>query len=142
MSRTELTSRQKVYGLLGAMAVLAVVIGLGLLLRARAPGNMGVGFLQGAAVGVLAVIVMAWRLTRDPDGATTFERAFTQQGDEREDEVLTRALAVLGLLSFPLTSAAVIAIGLGAEVPMILFFLLIAQLLVGAAAFVTYSRLM
>ncbi|MCK0111874.1 hypothetical protein MWU75_06950 [Ornithinimicrobium sp. F0845] len=140
MSTTEMTGRQKAAVLLLMMVVLGGVILLGLVLREHGPGNMGTGFLQGAAVGVVGVAVMAWRVTRHPDRATTFERAFTQQGDERDDAVLTRALAVLGLAAFPLTGAAAIAIALGLDVAMVLALLLIAELLVGVIAYAVQSR--
>jgi hypothetical protein len=83
---------------------------------------------------------MAWRVTRRPDRATTFERAWTQTGDERDDAVLTRALAVLGLLAVPLTGGAAIAIGMGAAVEMVLALLLMVEVAVGAAAFVVVDR--
>lgn len=140
MSTSELTGRQKAGVLLVMMLVLGVVIVVGLLLRQHGPGNMGTGFLQGAAVGILGVGVVAWRVTRAPDRVTSFERAFTQQGDERDDAVLTRSLAVLGLLAFPLTGAAAVAIGLGAEVEMVLGLLLIGQLVVGVVAYAVQSR--
>lgn len=139
MSTTEMTARQKAIALLTVMVALGAVIVVGLLLREHGPGNMGTGFLQGAAVGVLGVGVVAWRVTRSPSRATSFERAFSQQGDERDDAVLTRSLAVLGLAAFPLTGAAAVAIGLGAYVPMVLTVLLVAQLLVGAVAFAVIS---
>ncbi|QDO88555.1 hypothetical protein FNH13_09560 [Ornithinimicrobium ciconiae] len=140
MSTTELTGRQKAIALLVMMLALGAIIVVGLLLREYGPGNMGTGFLQGAAVGVIGVAIVAWRVTRSPDRATSFERAFTQQGDERDDVVLTRALAVLGLLAFPLTGAAAVAIGLGASVEMVLALLLIGQVLVGAVAYAVQSR--
>lgn len=140
MWTSELTARQKTGALLGVGLLLAVVIGVGLLLREHGPGNMGTGFLQGAAVGLVLAGVALWRVSRAPDQASTFERAFTSTGDERDDALLTRSLAVLGLAAFPLTGAAAIAIGLGAEVMMIIFFLLIAQLAVGAVAYVMISR--
>lgn len=140
MWTSELTARQKTGALLGVGLLLAVVIGVGLLLREHGPGNMGTGFLQGAAVGLVLAGVALWRVSRAPDQASTFERAFTSTGDERDDALLTRSLAVLGLAAFPLTGAAAIAIGLGAEVMMTIFFLLIAQLAVGAVAYVMISR--
>ncbi len=140
MSRTDLTALQKASVLFVVMCLLALVIGVGLLLREHGPGNMGTGFLQGAGIGVVAVVVMTWRIMRNPDGLSTFERAFLQQGDERDDAVLTRALAALGLLALPLTGAATIAIGLGAHVFMTLFVLLIAQIGVGAVAFAVIAR--
>lgn len=140
MSTTEMTARQKAIALLVMMLALGGVIVVGLLLREHGPGNMGTGFLQGAAVGVLGMAVVAWRVTRRPDSATSFERAFTQQGDERDDEVLTRALAVLGLAAFPLSGAAAVALGLGAGVPMVICLLLLAQVLVAVVAYAVTAR--
>ena len=101
---------------------------------------MGNGFLQGAAFGLVLAGVGLWRALRRPESATSFERAFTQTGDERDDAVLTQALAVLGLLAFPLTAVATIAIGLGAQVEMVLALLLFAELGVGGAAFFVINR--
>ena len=140
MSTTEMTARQKAAALLATMALLALLITVGILLREHGPGNMGTGFLAGGGVGVVAVAVVAWRVTHNPDGASTFERAFTQHGDERDDAVLTQALAVLGLATFPLTGAAAVAIGFGADVPMVLALLLMAQLVVGALAYAVIVR--
>jgi hypothetical protein len=140
MSTEPLTARQRgavVLVLLGALALLA---GTGLLLQEHAPGNMGTGFLQGAAVAAVAAAAMAWRVSSRPGSATTFERAWTQSGDERDDAVLTRALAVLGLLAVPLTGVAAIAIALGALVEMVLTLLLVAEVAVGAVAFAVISR--
>lgn len=140
MSTDRYTGTRK--ALVSAMlpTALVAVIATGLLLREHAPGNMGIGFLQGAAIGLLAVGVGAWRLRRTPERATTFERAWSQTGDERDDAVLTRSLAVLGLLSFPLIGAAVIAIGLGGAAEMVLTLLLLAELAVGAVAFAVNNR--
>ena len=139
MSTDQLTgSRPLVLGAAGATVTLLVVTGL--LLREHAPGNMGLGFLQGAGVALLAVAVMTWRVARRPDRATTFERAWTQTGDERDDAVLTRALAVLGFLAVPLTGGAAIAVGLGAAVETTLALLLMVEVAVGAAAFVVINR--
>lgn len=134
------TPKQKAVTTGLVLAGLTVLIVTGLLLQEYGPGNMGSGFLAGGAVGIVAALVGLWRITRRPDSATTFERAWTQTGDEREDAVLTRSLAVLGLLSFPLTAAAAIAIGLGAAVEMILALLLLAEILVGAVAFAVINR--
>ena len=119
---------------------LAVVLTLGLLLREHGPGNMGNGLLQGAALGLVLAAVMGWRLARRPERVTTFERAWSQTGDERDDAVLTRALAVLGLAAFPLTAAAAIAIAFGASVEMCLALLLFAEVGVGALAFAVVAR--
>lgn len=139
MSTRELTARQRATVLLSVMVLVAALVSVGLLLQEHGPGNMGTGFLQGAGVALVASAVVFWRVSRHPQRATTFERAFTQAGDERDDALLTRTLAVLGLAAFPLTSAAAVAIGLGADVPMMLFFLLVAQLAVGTTAFVVIA---
>lgn len=140
MWTSELTARQKTMTVAGILLLLAIVVGVGLLLQEYGPGNMGTGFLQGAAVGVVAFSVILWRVWRAPENASTFERAFLSSGDERDDALLTRALAVLGLAAFPLTGAAAILIGLGLEAMMILVFLLVAQVAVGAIAYVVISR--
>lgn len=140
MWTSELTARQRTATVLGLMVLLAAVVGIGLLLREHGPGNMGTGFLQGAAVGLVVFGVVLLRVSRAPEKASSFERAFTSSGDERDDALLTRALAVLGLAAFPLTGAAAVAIGLGADVAMILFFLLVAQAAVGVAAYVVIAR--
>jgi hypothetical protein len=140
MSDDALTGKKPALALGAAAAGLAVLIAVGLLLRQHAPGNMGVGFLAGAGVALVGVGVMAWRVSRRPAGASTLERAWTRTGDERDDAVLTRALAVLGLLAFPLTGAAAIAIGLGAAPEMVLTLLLAAEIGVGAVAFAVVDR--
>lgn len=88
----------------------------------------------------MGVSLAVWRSTTRPDAATTFERAFTQTGDERDDAVLTRALAVLGLCTLPLTGVAAIAVALGADHAMVMALLLFGQLAIGATAFVTINR--
>jgi hypothetical protein len=138
MSRADLTTRQKSLAVVIGLAAMALLVAIGLLLREHAPGNMGLGFLQGAGVALLGLAVVAWRVSRQR--ATTFERAWTQTGDERDDAVLTRALAVLGLLSFPLTGVAAIAVGLGAEVFMVVALLLVGQAVVLAASFWVINR--
>jgi hypothetical protein len=140
MSTDRRTGTQTALALGAVLALLALVIATGLLLRQYGPGDMGAGFLQGAAVALVAVAVMAWRVRRRPGAATTFERAWTQTGDERDDAVLTRALAVLGLLALPLTGVAAVAIALGAGVEMVLALLLVAEVGVGATAFAVVGR--
>jgi hypothetical protein len=140
MSTEKLSARQRALVLGAVLAGVTVLVAVGLLLREHGPGNMGTGFLTGAAGAVVVAAVMLWRARRRPQTATTFERAWTQTGDERDDAVLTRALAVVGLLAVPLTGVAAIAIGLGALVEMALTLLMAAQLLVGAVAFAVVSR--
>lgn len=140
MSTTETTTRRKGLVLLLIAIGLTAVVGIGMLLQEYGPGNMGTGFLSGAGVGIIAVLIMAWRVAHAPLKATTFERAWTSHGDERDDVVLTKALAVLGLLSLPLTGAAGIALGLGADVALVLFLLMTAELLTGVIAFTVTAR--
>lgn len=120
--------------------LLGALLATGFLLREYAPGGMGNGFLQGAAVALVAAGVMWWRVSRRPERASTFERAWTQTGDERDDLVLTRALAVLGLLALPLTAVATVVIALGTPVAATLAVLLVAQPVVLAVSFVTIDR--
>lgn len=136
----ELTARQKSIGLLAFMTLLVVIVCVGLLLQEYGPGNMGYGLLSGAAFGLVVAAVGLWRASRHSDRATTFERAFTQTGDERDDALLTQALAVLGICAVPLTGVATIAIGFGADVEMVLFFLLVSQVAVGTVAFAIQAR--
>ncbi|MDT0530259.1 hypothetical protein RM555_14805 [Micromonospora sp. DSM 115977] len=140
MSTDRHTDKRRALALGVGLAIMALLVAVGLLLREHAPGNMGVGFLLGAAGGLIGVAVMAWRLGRRPERTTVFERAWSQSGDERDDAVLTRALAVLGLLALPLTGATGIAIGLGAAVEMMLALLILAEVLVGATAFAVINR--
>ena len=140
MSTDRPAAKQLATFLLVFGGTLAVVLTLGLLLREHGPGNMGDGLLQGAAFGLVLAAVMGWRLVRRPERVTTFERAWSQTGDERDDAVLTRALAVLGLASFPLTATAAIAFAFGASVEMCLALLLFAEAGVGALAFAVVAR--
>lgn len=137
MSRSEHPGRNAIVVRL-VLAVPLVVVGL--VLQDRAPGNMGNGFLTGGLVALVGFGLATWRSSRDPESATTFERAFTQLGDERDDAVLTRALAVLGITAVPLTGVAAIALALGADTPMVMALLLAAQLGVGAVAFLRVNR--
>lgn len=132
MSPDVTTRNQKAVAGVGFAALLAGVLAVGLLLREHGPGNMGNGMLVGAGIGLVAVVLVLVRLARHPERATTFERAWSQTGDERDDAVLTRSLAVVGLLSLPLTATAAVAVALGVEPEMALALLLFA--LVGALA--------
>lgn len=140
MSTNTYTSKQKAAVLGLVVAGLPGLIVTGLLLQEYGPGNMGAGLLVGGAVGVVAALIGLWRITKTPSQASTFERAWTQTGDERDNAVLTRSLAVLGLVAFPLTAIAAIAVGFGAAVEMVLSLLLLAQALVGAVAFAVINR--
>lgn len=122
-----------------ALAILVAILGLVtiavVLLRKHDPGNMVPGFLVGLGIGIAGALVMAWRVLRRPERATTFERAWTQTGDEREDTLLTRALAVVGLASLPLIGVATLAIGFGAEPPMVMTLLMGTLFVTGVSSF-------
>ncbi|WP_019484056.1 hypothetical protein [Arthrobacter sp. TB 23] len=140
MSTSTYTSKQKAAVLGLVLAGLTGLIVTGLLLQEYGPGNMGAGLLAGGAVGLVAALIGLWRITKTPSRVSTFERAWTQTGDERDNAVLTRSLAILGLLAVPLTAIAAIAVGFGAAVEMVLALLLLAQALVGAVAFAAINR--
>ena len=141
MSRTESTrARRRAAAIAGIGAGLVIVVTGGILLRQHGPGNIGNGFLGGGSLAVAAVAFAAWRSLTRPDRASTFERAFTQSGDERDDAVLTQALAVLGICSLPVTGVAAVTIALGADPAMVMALLLFAELAIGAASFVVVDR--
>lgn len=139
---TESSTRQRVALPLGLAFGIAVLVSGGLLLREYGPGNMGNGFLVGGLIAIVLAGLSWWRSTTGPHTATTFERAFTLTGDERDDAVLTRALAHLGMWTLPLTGIAAAAIGVGAPVHMILALLMFGQLAVATVAFVVINRRM
>lgn len=140
MSTSETSAQKKAGALVAVTAILVAIVGIGLLLQEYGPGNMGNGFLQGAGVGLLGAGVMFWRVWRRPESTTSFERAFTSSGDERDDALLTQTLAVMGLAAVLLTGAAAVAIGLGVHAPMVAFFLLVSQLAVGVVAYAVIAR--
>lgn len=137
---TDLTLKQQAIAVGLFLVAIAVLVTAGLLLREYAPGNMGNGFLGGAALAVVASAVALWRVMRRPERSTTFERGWTQAGDERDDAVLTRSLAVLGLLAVPTTGIAAIIIALGVQAVATLGVLLFVQIAVFAAAFTMINR--
>lgn len=140
MSTNELTLKQKALAVGLCLLVIALLVTVGLLLREHAPGNMGNGFLGGAGIALAGFAVVAWRAARRPERATTFERGWTQQGDERDDVVLTRSLAVLGLLAVPTTGVAAVLIGLGVTPIATVAVLLFVQIGVLAVAFAVINR--
>jgi drug/metabolite transporter (DMT)-like permease len=138
--RTDLPARRHAL----AIGILAVILGLVtvtvVLLREHAPGNMVPGFLVGLGLGIAGALVMAWRVLRRPDRASTFERAWTQTGDEREDKLLTRSLAVVGLVSLPLIGVATFAIGFGAQTPMVMTLLMGSLFVIGVFSFAIFNH--
>ncbi|MFS8522079.1 MAG: hypothetical protein FWJ87_12020 [Micromonosporaceae bacterium] len=137
---TESSARQRVAVPLSLALGIAVLMSGGLLLREYGPGNMGNGFLAGGLIAIAVAGLSWWRSTTRPHTATTFERAFTLTGDERDDAVLTRALAHLGVCTLPLTGVAAAAIAVGAPVHVVLALLMFGQLAVVTVAFVVINR--
>lgn len=136
---TSLRSRP-ILVILTSVLPLAIVLLGWLALRGNSPGNMAGGYLAGGLIATAAAWFMMWRAILRPQRASPFERAWTQTGDERDDAVLTRALAVVGLLSFPLVGVAGGALGLGVDPAMTLTLLLLAQCLLLAGSFVVITR--
>ncbi|MHA7287746.1 hypothetical protein ACX80I_15850, partial [Arthrobacter sp. MDT3-44] len=60
--------------------------------------------------------------------------------DEREGTLLTRALAVVGLVSLPLTGTATLAIGFGAEAPMVMTLLMGTLFVIGVSSFAVFNH--
>lgn len=121
-------------------STVAVVVPCALLLREHGPGHMWLGFIIGGAIASVGGLIAGWRVYRRPDRATAADRALVHAGDERDDTVLTRSLAVVGLLALPLASGACIAIAVDADALAVagaLTFALLAALIV---AFTVYSR--
>lgn len=140
MSLDVSTGRRKAVAIGGFVAVLGVILAVALILREHGPGNMGNGMLVGAGLALAAAAVVFARIQLGPEQATTFERAWTQTGDERDDAVLTRSLAVVGLLSLPLTGLAAVVVALGVDPEMALALLLFGLIGILAVAFTVIHR--
>lgn len=141
MSKTETDSaRSRLALFIGFAVAIVVLVAGGLVLRAYGPGNMGNGFMAGGGVALVAVAIAGVRVMAGR--GSTFERAYTQMGDERDDLVLTRALAVVGITSIPLVAAGLVVVAIGLD-PIITIGVLFAVLLaVAALSFVVINRRM
>lgn len=141
MSKSKrLMGKQKAYALFGLALAVTLVLIVGMWLQEHGPGNMGRGFVSGGLIALVGMTLAVWRASKGPNAATTFERAFTQTGDERDDAVLTHALAVLGLSSVPLTGVAAVALALDVDPAMVMALLLFGQIAIGAVAFIVINR--
>ncbi|MDM8084035.1 hypothetical protein QUV83_04565 [Cellulomonas cellasea] len=121
-------------------AVLVTAAALIATLERWGPGNLGRGVAVGCLIGAALGGVALWRGTGRPDSATPGDRLCAGSGDERDHAIATRAFAVVGVSALPLTSAATLAISLGAPVAPSLFFLVVAQLAFGYGAFALVTR--
>lgn len=115
-----------------AFLVAAFVLVTGtLLLMSYGPGNMGRGFAVGGSLALAGFTFALWRAARRPQNASSFERVFTQTGDERDNMVATQAFAVVGVVSIIATSFATVAVAIGA--PADIVFVILIYLLLAAA---------
>lgn len=133
MSTTEAVRRRRLA--LGMAAGLVAVITVGLVLRRWGPGNMGNGALTGGLVTLGLLALAAWRTSKRPERVLTAERALTGAGDERDDVVLTKSAAFLGVLALPLTAVAAVGMALGAATDMVMAVLLWTELLIACVSF-------
>lgn len=138
MSKKLETSSRRLPMLVGLAVGIVVLVAGGLLLRAYGPGNMGNGFMVGGAVALVGAAVAAVRVMAG--GGSTFERAYTQMGDERDDLVLTRAMAVVGVCSIPLAAAAVVTVAVGVDALLTNGILFVVLAAVAAISFVVTNR--
>jgi len=140
MSTTELRTRPGLQ--IGAVLALAVVVvvPLAVLLREHGPGSMWAGFLIGAAIAFLGFGVALWRTQRHSARTTPADRALLHTGDERDDALLTQALAVVGVVAIPLTGLATIALAVGADTEMVMAILLITEVTVLVVGFAIFNR--
>lgn len=119
---------------------LAVLVPVAALLHAHGPGRMWLGFVGGGVASLLLGVGAAWRAYRDPLGASVATRAWMHRGDERDDRVLTRSLAVLGLTAMPLTAVATVVVAIGVDAVATLSVLVWTELMILVATFVVVNR--
>ena len=97
MTRTE--TRRRLAWVAGmTLAVVLVVVGY-LLLEPRAPGNAAGGFLTGGLTTLVALAAARWWHARRGVEAGSTARWAAGVPDERDDRILTRALAVVGYVA-------------------------------------------
>lgn len=140
MSTNNLSAKHVAAIVTMAFLAIAAIASLGMFLREHGPGNMGNGFLIGAGVAIAGLAVAWWRAARRPDSATSLERAWTMTGDERDDAVLTRALAVLGISAVPVVATATIVLSVGGPLEPVLAITNLALIAVFVIAFAAINR--
>lgn len=111
-----------------------------LLLLAYGPGDMGKGFAVGGAISLSVFAFAVWRVARNPTDASSFERAFTGAGDERDRAVAQKASAVVGLVSIPATGIAAMAVAMGAGADVVLGVLIYSLLAVAVVSTIGAAR--
>jgi len=124
---------------IGLLAGLVAVVGGYALLEPRAPGNVAAGFLGGGLSALALIALQRWRvLRRSASGAAA--RWAAGEPDERDDAILTRALAVVGFAGIFGGSAAVVAMFAGVDAAVLLGALPAVLIAVLVVAFAVYSR--
>jgi len=124
----------------GFLAGSIVLVTGTLLILTYGPEDMGKGFAVGGAISLSVFAFAVWRVARKPTDASSFERAFTGAGDERDRTVATKASAVVGLVSIPATGVATVAVAIGADADVVLATLLYALLAVAVVSEVVAAR--
>ena len=140
MSTNNLSAKHVAAIVTAALLAIAGIVTLGMFLREYGPGNMGNGFFAGAGIAIAAFAIAWWRAVRHPGSATTLERGWTMTGDERDDAVLTRALAVVGICAVPMVAAATIILSVGGPLEPVLAITNFALIAVFAIAFAVINR--
>ncbi len=138
--RRESTPVKRAAVVVGLAVGAAVVIPLGLLVRQYGPGNMGNGILIGGALALVGFALAAWRAWSRPDRASSLDRAIVGRGDERDDAILTRALALAGVWALPLTSLATVAIAVTVRPDAVMAALVLTQAAILVVAYLIQLR--
>lgn len=123
----------------GLLAGLVAVIAGYALLEPRAPGNVATGFLGGGLAALALIALQRWRVMRRASGGAAARWA-AGEPDERDDAILTRALAVVGFAGILGGSAAVVAMFAGVDAAVLLGALPAVLIAVLVIAFAAYSR--
>jgi len=79
------------------------------------PSTAAGALVGGVAVSVLAVAVRWQAKRRDPSADGGFSRALLGTSDERDNTILTAALAWVGLSAFGANAIGLVAVALGAD---------------------------
>lgn len=95
---------------LGLLAGAVAVVTIFLILNGRSPGNMAGGALQGGVAVLVIAAIGRWRAVRRASKAGPTARWLGAIPDERDDDVLTHALAVVGYVAVMATSVAVVLV--------------------------------